>query len=126
MAKERLSRRDFLRFSAAAGAGAVLAACAPAAAPEVVTVVETVIVEGESVEVTRIVEGETVVETQIVEVPAADERKVIRMWAQGLTPLQRLDTDRWAPPQHMWVTEREYEAAHPDVDIDFIPKLHTG
>ena len=124
MAKERLSRRDFLRFSAAAGAGAVLAACAPAAG-EVVTVKETVIVEGESVEVTRVVE-ETVKETVVVEVPAADERKTIRMWAQGLTPLQRLDTDRWAPPQHMWVTEREYEAAHPDVDIDFIPELPTG
>jgi len=124
MAKERLSRRDFLRFSAAAGAGAILAACAPAE-PQVVTVKETVMVEGEAVEVTRVVE-ETVKETVVVEVPAMDERKLVRMYAQGLTPRERLDTDRWAPPQHMWVSEREYEALHPDVDIDFVPELPTG
>ena len=124
MVKERLSRRDFLRFSAAAGAGAVLAACAPAA-PQVVTVKETVMVEGESVEVTRVVE-ETVRETVVVEVPAMDERKLVRMYAQGLTPRERLDTDRWAPAQHMWVTEREYESQHPEVDIEFVPELPTG
>ena len=124
MAKNRLNRRDFLRLSAAAGAGAILAACAPAE-PQVVTVKETVIVEGESVEVTRVVE-ETVKETVVVEVPSGEERKLVRMYAQSLTPRERLDTDRWAPAQHLWVTEREYETLHPDVDIELVPEVPTG
>ena len=78
-----LSRRDFLRFSAAAGAGAILAACAPAE-PEVVTVKETVEVEvpGETVKETVVVEveGETVKETVIVEVPAAGPTETIEFW----------------------------------------------
>jgi ABC-type glycerol-3-phosphate transport system substrate-binding protein len=85
-----------------------------------------VIIEGEAVEVTRIVEGETVKETVVVEVPAADERKVIRMDAQSLTPREMLDTDRTAPPQQFWVTEREYETLHPDIDIEIIPEIPTG
>ena len=43
MENRKLNRRDFLRLSAAAATGAVLAACAPAAAPQVVK--ETVVVE---------------------------------------------------------------------------------
>ena len=61
MNRKRLSRRDFLRMSAVAAAGAALAGCGPAPAAEVIK---------EEVEVTRIVEkeGETVVETVIEEV----------------------------------------------------------
>jgi len=52
---KKLSRRDFLRLSTLTAAGAALAACGPAPTPEVVKeeviVRETVVVEGESVEV---------------------------------------------------------------------------
>ena len=68
----RYSRRDFLRMGALTAAGAALAACGPAATPEVVKeeviVKETVVVEGEVVEVTKVVEVE--VEKVVTAVPA--------------------------------------------------------
>jgi len=51
--EHKVSRRDFLRLSALAAAGAAIAGCGPTPTPEVIR---------EQVEVTRIVEGETVVE----------------------------------------------------------------
>ena len=45
MDRKNLSRRDFLRVSAAAAAGTILAACAPEVVKETVTVKETVIIE---------------------------------------------------------------------------------
>jgi multiple sugar transport system substrate-binding protein len=49
--KGSLTRRDFLRMSAIAAAGAGLGACAPQVIRETVTVKETVVVEGEAVEI---------------------------------------------------------------------------
>jgi ABC-type glycerol-3-phosphate transport system substrate-binding protein len=77
MKARKLSRRDFLAMSAAAAAGAVLASCQPAEpVVEEVVVRETVVVEGEAVEVTKIVE---VPVEQTVEVPAEAEGIVIRV-----------------------------------------------
>ena len=121
MAKKRLSRREFLLASSAAGVGAVLAACAP---EEVVkTVVVTSEPEREVVEQTVVVTGEP----EIVEVTVPPEqKKTVRMYAQALTPRERLEADRWAPAQHLWVVEREYETLHPEIDIEFVPELPTG
>ncbi len=41
-------------------------------------------------------------------------------YPQGLTPRERLETDRWDPPQALWDLEAQYEEAHPDVDIEFV------
>ena len=57
--EHKVSRRDFLRLSALAAAGAAIAGCGPTPTPEVIR---------EQVEVTRIVEGETVV--RLFEPPA--------------------------------------------------------
>ena len=103
-----LSRRDFLRFSAAAGAGAILAACAPAE-PEVITIVETKIVEGEvvEVEVTKIVEAEPVeVEvTKIVEVPAEGPSATIEFWTMVYG-----DPEDWMGMFEGWAGEFEAES----------------
>ena len=73
MEKRTLNRRDFLRLTAAAAAGAVMAACAPAA-PQVIEVVKEVPVEKvvkETVVVEKEVPVEKVVkETVVVEKPA--------------------------------------------------------
>jgi ABC-type glycerol-3-phosphate transport system substrate-binding protein len=50
-------------------------------------------------------------------------KKVVKMWAQGLTPRERLEADRWDPPKEMWRVEKDYERLHPDVDIQFLPNI---
>jgi len=67
MSKRQLNRRDFLRLSAAAATGAIVAACAPAT-PKVVEVEKEVPVE-------KIVK-ETVVVEKVVERPAKPARKL--------------------------------------------------
>jgi raffinose/stachyose/melibiose transport system substrate-binding protein len=54
------------------------------------------------------------------------EKKVVKMYAQALTPRERLEADRWDPPKYMWTLEKEYEKLHPDVDIQFMPEIPTG
>lgn len=54
------------------------------------------------------------------------EKKVVKMYAQALTPRERLEADRWDPPQYMWKLEESYEKLHPDVDIQFLPEIPTG
>ena len=93
-----LSRRDFLKLTGVTTAGLALAACtAPGAAPSG--------------------DGQT---------QPAGEKKVVRMYAQGLTPKKRLETDRWDPVKAMWDMETAYEEAHPDVDIQFLDEITTG
>ncbi len=70
MERAHLSRREFVRLSGLAGAGAILAACAP----KVIEVTKEV-----PVEVTREVPVEVTVET-VVEVPAEIEKTVIEWW----------------------------------------------
>ncbi|NOZ28455.1 MAG: carbohydrate ABC transporter substrate-binding protein [Chloroflexi bacterium] len=99
MEAKRLSRRAFLKAAGVGAAGALVAACAPMApstAPGAEAPQQTT------------------------------AKKKVRMYAQGLTPRERLETDRWDPPQKMWDMEKAYEEAHPDVDIEFIPQIPTG
>lgn len=96
---QHLSRRAFLKLSGVTTVGVALAACAaPSAAPA---------------------GGE-----QAGNSTAA--KKVVRMYAQGLTPRKRLETDRWDPPQQMGVVKTAYEEAHPDVTIELVEELPQG
>lgn len=56
----------------------------------------------------------------------AAKKKVVKMYAQAFTPRERLEADRWDPPQYLWKLEKEYEKLHPDVDIQFMPEIPTG
>lgn len=51
---------------------------------------------------------------------------VIRYYAQNLTPRERLEADRWNPPQHLWKLQAEWEQLNPGTKIDFIPSLAEG
>ncbi|MGQ9628720.1 MAG: ABC transporter substrate-binding protein [bacterium] len=53
-------------------------------------------------------------------------KKVVRMYAQALTPREKLETERVMPPQYFWTVEKNYEKDHPDVDIEFLPQIPTG
>jgi ABC-type glycerol-3-phosphate transport system substrate-binding protein len=80
-----LTRRDFLRFSAVAATGAAMAACAPAAAPQIVEVTKEVVVEKETIkEVPKevVVEKEKVVEKVVTPtpLPAAPGAKPVIRW----------------------------------------------
>jgi ABC-type glycerol-3-phosphate transport system substrate-binding protein len=83
MEKRRLSRRDFLRLSAAAATGAAIAACQPAA-PQVVEVEKPVVVEKEVIKEVPVEKVEVVekqVEVMITPTPA--EQAVIRWQYDG-------------------------------------------
>jgi len=56
----------------------------------------------------------------------SQRKKVVKMYAQALTPRERLEADRWDPPKHMWTLEKAYEKLHPDVDIQFLPEIPVG
>lgn len=103
MNQKGLSRRGFLKVSGFATIGLALAACAPppAAAPAAGS------------------------NTQASNAPAA-AKKVMKMYAQGLTPRKRLETDRWDPPQKMLEMKKGYEDAHPDVEIQFVEEIPQG
>jgi len=73
---KRVTRREFLRGAALAGAGLALASCAPQVIKETVVVEQTVEVE-KQVEVTKEVEKEVVVE-KTVEVMS--EEQILRIW----------------------------------------------
>ncbi len=82
MARRRLSRRDFMRMSTLAAAGAVLGACA---APTPETITQTVVVK-EEVEKTVIVkeEVEVPVEVEVTALPAAPDPIEMRIaWWGG-------------------------------------------
>jgi multiple sugar transport system substrate-binding protein len=83
-----LTRRDFLRFSAAGAAGAVLAACAPAA-PQIVEVEKPVVVKEE---VVKEVPVEKVVEKVVTPTARpAQERVTVKYWGHNFEPRVKLD-----------------------------------
>ena len=110
----KLTRRDFLRLSAAAATGAIVAACAPAA-PQIVEVEKEVPVEKKVVE-TVIVEKEVVVEKPV----KAVELRVIWRTDPGENKGLEAEIESW-------------EAKHPNVSVkqvyapwdEFEPKLMT-
>jgi len=97
MARRRLTRRDFLRLSAAAATGTILAACAPAT-PKIVTVEKEVPVE-------KVVKETVVVEK---EVPAKPAKKVT------------LHHTFWGSPEEMklWVRfDEEFSGKNPGITV---------
>lgn len=100
MKGQALSRRAFLQLASVTTVGVALAACAPPAAPAA--------------------------NEQAAGAGAGAEKKVVKMYAQGLTPRSRLETDRWDPPQKFLEVEKAYEEAHPGVDIEFLEEIGTG
>jgi len=117
MEKRTLNRRDFLRLTAAAATGAVMAACAPAA-PQVVEVVKEVPVE-KVVKETVIVEKEVVVEK-----PAKPEEVVELTFMWRVNPKENQMLEELLPA---------WEEKHPDMPVELIlspwdefePKLMT-
>lgn len=105
MRTKRLNRRDFLRLSAVAVTGAIVAACAPAT-PQIVKVEKEVPVEKE---VVRTVEVEKIVEVT----PKPKERVRIRFMsrAHSKTALMRF-------PQ---IIDDYFETAHPEIQVDVEP-----
>jgi len=103
--KKGFSRRDFLRLSGVAATGAFVAACAPAA-PQ--TVEKTVVVE-------KTVEVEKEVEVEITSTPAPAEEIVLR-FLYDATP----DEVAWHEK-----TEADFEALHPNIDIQPEPTLEN-
>ena len=104
---KRLSRRDFLRLSSLAAAGAALAACAPEVIEKEVAVKETVVVK-EEVEVEVPVE-QTVVVKEEVEVPTGPTNIRFSVWyGQG-------DIEVWDQ------VIDAFEATQPNIKIDFEP-----
>lgn len=64
--------------------------------------------------------------------PAADggepaaEMRVVNHYAQALTPRERLETDRWDPPQALWALEEAFKDQHPNVDLNFVEGVAGG
>ena len=90
MEKRKLNRRDFLRLSAAAATGAIVAACAPAA-PQIIEVEKEVPVE-KVVKETVVVEKEVAVEKVVTVTPAPAAPATVRWgsWAVGSEFFQAL------------------------------------
>jgi len=108
-AKKKLSRRDFLRWSAAAAGGLVAASCG--AAPTPVVVEKEVPVEKEVVR-TVVVEKEVAVEKVVTATPAPVEVVELRM-AEG----------SWVGPEGIafWTDEiiPRFELENPDIKVTF-------
>ena len=106
MEKRKLNRRDFLRLSAAAATGAVVAACAPAA-PQVVEVEKEVLVK------------EVVVQTVVVEKEVIKEAKpaeLVKLRHQTREPEmaeeEKLLWDALYPV---------FREKHPNIEVQYIP-----
>ena len=117
-AMRKLNRRDFLRLSAAAATGAVVAACAPAA-PQVVEVEKPVVIEKEVVKevpVEKIVEKEVIKEVpveKIVEVTAKPAEVATVRWL-ARTSLEGQDAYRR-------ILHDYFEVEHPYIRVNIEP-----
>ena len=111
MKKTVLSRREFLRGMGLAAGATVLAACQPEVIKETVIVKETVMVEGEPVEVTKIVEQEVekvVKETVVVEVAPTPEPSELAMWMPSYATLAG----------YVEPALPRFQEDHPEIQID--------
>ncbi len=124
MATKSLSRRTFLKLAAVSTVGGVLAACGPTPAPPATEAPATKApaTEAPAAEATATPAPTEEVATQAP--PAA--QKTVKMYAQALTPRERLETDRWDPPKKMNDLKKEYEEAHPGITVELVPELQTG
>ena len=57
---------------------------------------------------------------------AMEAARVVHHYAQGLTPRERLETDRWDPAKALWDIEADYKDLHPEVDLEFVESVSGG
>jgi len=112
MERRKLTRRDFLRLSAIASTGAVLAACAPK------VVKETVVVE-------KVLE-KPVVETVVVE--KVVEKPVEKVVTATPGPVHMRIWHHWTPPRQEVLQKalREFEKRHPGLTVEDVLVPQVG
>jgi ABC-type glycerol-3-phosphate transport system substrate-binding protein len=116
MEKRKLKRRDFLRLSAAAATGTVLAACQPAA-PQIVEVEKPVVIEKEvikEVPVEKVVQQTVVVEKEVVKAPPPAERVKLRY--------QTREPEMPEEEKLLWdAVYPVFQEKHPNIEVEYIP-----
>jgi multiple sugar transport system substrate-binding protein len=116
MEKRKLNRRDFLRLSATAATGAVIAACAPTA-PEIVEVVKEVPVEKEvikEVPVEKVVEKEKIVEKVVTPTPGPRPETVALIYS---------DWSDDVSVRYNTTLINEFQEANPGVTVTYFPQV---
>jgi multiple sugar transport system substrate-binding protein len=97
MTKRELTRRDFLRISSMTALGAAVAACAPAAAPQVVEVEKPVVVKEEvikEVPVEKVVEKEVIKEVEVEKVVERPKETIELRYTYSFAVGGKADMDR--------------------------------
>jgi len=128
MEKRKLGRRDFLRLTAAAATGAVVASCAPATPVVIekevvkeVPVEKPVIVEKEvpkeiikEVPVEKVVKETVVVEKEVVKAPPPAEKVRLRHQTREpeMAEEEKLLWDELYP---------RFQEQHPNIEVEYIP-----
>jgi len=108
-----LSRRAFLKMAGASAVTGALAACqAPAPAAPAPQAPPATAAPAAVKEPTK--------------APPPAAKKVVKHWLQGLTPRDRTADDRYDPPKYANELKKQYEAAHPNVTIEFLPNFTQG
>jgi ABC-type glycerol-3-phosphate transport system substrate-binding protein len=52
--------------------------------------------------------------------------KTLRVYMQGLTPREKLESERVAPPSYLWTAAKEWQAKHPGWTIEFVPEIKSN
>ncbi len=52
--------------------------------------------------------------------------KVLRVYMQGLTPREKLESERVSPPTYLWAAAKDWQAMHPGWTIEFVPQIMQG
>jgi ABC-type glycerol-3-phosphate transport system substrate-binding protein len=116
MEKRKLKRRDFLRLSAAAATGTVLAACQPAA-PQIVEVEKPVVIEKEvikEVPVEKVVQQTVVVEKEVVKAPPPAEKVKLRH--------QTREPEMAEEEQLLWnEMYPRFHEQNPHIEVEYLP-----
>jgi ABC-type glycerol-3-phosphate transport system substrate-binding protein len=124
METRRLNRRDFLRLSAAAATGAVMASCSPATPMVIekevireVPVEKAVVVEKEvvkEVEVEKVVQQTVVVEKEVVKAPPPAEQVKLRHQTREpeMAEAEKLLWDELYP---------RFQEQNPHIEVEYIP-----
>lgn len=110
MKKRRITRRDFLRWTTGAAAGAILTACAPRV-----------------IEVEKVVKETVIVEKEVVVTPVPEEI-TIRVWGGGYNPSTSMEVtpENPHPIQNLRLLADKWEELHPGVKIEFVEVGEVG